>query len=76
VSEPGWFCDGTAFFCDGAEPNGIASNNCRLPAAPMSVAAARDLASGQKNAVLRRDTLAAATKLRSLVRGDWVFTIG
>ena len=69
VREPGELCEGTAFFCDGAELPGLASRTgVLLPGAPMSAAAARGLASGQKNAVLRRDPLAAATKLRAVVR--------
>jgi hypothetical protein len=65
VREHRGFCEGTAFFCDGAEPLGLASRTGAWPpGAPMCFAAARGLASGQKNAVLRRGPLAAAAKFR------------
>jgi undecaprenyl-diphosphatase len=68
VSEPGGFREGTAFFCEGAEAAGLAPHiGALLPRAPMCPAAARGLASGQKNAVLRRGPLAAARKLPTRV---------
>jgi hypothetical protein len=49
------FCGGTAFFCAGAEPPDTyqASDQASVEIF------ARGLASGQKNAVLRRGTLAS-----------------